>query len=268
MGFSPLISGTLLSPNCSVPRNHAIDTLPIHYMAALATAKACCESFLPKARRASSNYTIGYAGEMWGCVDERNRAWTTGSSICDNRGITIECSAYMDSVRKGELPTKTWYSLIALCADICKRYGKTQAVYTGSASWSTLKSNQILLVKHKWFQYTDCPGPWLDTRFDELATAINKAIGSKDTPVPSRSFYGRYRCNVGTLNVRTSPSLKGVIVAEYHLGDIVVLDDWFESRDGFIWGRYTGLQSGKYRYVAVGKDTGKPEANDYLIKEK
>ena len=49
-------------------------------------------------------------------------------------------------------------------------------------------------------------------------------------------------------------------------GDIVVLDDWYTSSDGYIWGRYVGSTSGKYRYVAVGLDTGKVEPNDYLIK--
>ena len=269
MGFSTLVRGTILTNNCTVPRNHIIDTLTPHYMAVLATATQCAKSFVPKSRRASANYTIGYSvGDIIGNVDEKNKAWTTGSSINDNRAITIECTCYMESSRRGELPVNTWNSLVALCADICKRYGKDTVIYTGSASWGSRKSNQMLLTKHKWFQYTDCPGPWLDSRFPLLASEINKAIGKTPEPTPSKKFGGYYRCNVGTLNVRTSPSLNGVIVAEYHLGEIVVLDDWYIRAEGFVWGRYTGMQSKKYRYVAVGKDTGKVEVNDYLIKER
>jgi hypothetical protein len=56
------------------------------------------------------------------------------------------------------------------------------------------------------------------------------------------------------------------VVSEYHYGDTVILDDWFKSNDGFIWGRYTGSSSGLKHYVAVGRDTGKVENDDYLIK--
>ena len=82
----------------------------------------------------------------------------------------------------------------------------------------------------------------------------------------TENFGGRYRCTVSKLNVRTAPSLSGSVVASYGLGQTVVLDDWYKSADGYIWGRYTGY-SGNVRYVAVGRATGKPEADDYLIKE-
>ena len=55
-------------------------------------------------------------------------------------------------------------------------------------------------------------------------------------------------------------------MASYHKGQTVVLDSWYKSRDGYIWGRYTGATSGKLRYVAVGRATGKPEADDYLVR--
>ena len=79
-------------------------------------------------------------------------------------------------------------------------------------------------------------------------------------------FGGRYRCTVSKLNVRTAPSLSGSVVASYGLGQTVVLDDWYKIADGYVWGRYTGY-SGNVRYVAVGRATGKPEADDYLIRE-
>ncbi|WP_298626434.1 SH3 domain-containing protein, partial [uncultured Senegalimassilia sp.] len=77
---------------------------------------------------------------------------------------------------------------------------------------------------------------------------------------------GTYRCTVDTLNVRDAPGLSGSVVAKYHKGQTVVLDDWYKSRDGYVWGRYTGASSGKERYVAVGRATGKPEADDYLVR--
>ena len=121
-----------------------------------------------------------------------------------------------------------------------------------------------------------------NSNIDELARIYLESFGikaSNTAPVQqapakqptqhaaeTESFGGRYRCTVSKLNVRTSPSLSGSVVASYGLGQTVVLDDWYKSADGYIWGRYTGY-SGNVRYVAVGRATGKPEADDYLIKE-
>ena len=72
--------------------------------------------------------------------------------------------------------------------------------------------------------------------------------------------------SVPTLNVRDAPSLKGNIIAQYHQYEWVILDDWYTIADGYVWGRYTGATSGKKRYVAVGRNTGKVEGSDFLIR--
>ncbi|MEG1246834.1 SH3 domain-containing protein, partial [Gordonibacter sp.] len=77
---------------------------------------------------------------------------------------------------------------------------------------------------------------------------------------------GTYRCTVNDLRVRTSPSLSGAVVASYDKGQTVALDNWYAVADGWVWGRYTGASSGQKRYVAVGKATGKPETDDFLVK--
>lgn len=89
------------------------------------------------------------------------------------------------------------------------------------------------------------------------------------TPTPSSDsdFHGgAYRCTVNGLNVRTSPSLSAASVAHYDKGAVVILDDWYTIADGYVWGCYTGSTSGKIRYIAIGKATGKPESDDYLVK--
>lgn len=247
MSDSSLISGYLLSPNCSKPRNHVIDRITPHYMAAYSTAKACCEWFSKLSTRASANYCIGYEGEIWLCVNEANRAWTTGSSYNDNRAVTIECANMLN----GQLTDATWNSLVKLCADICTRNGIARINYTGND-----KGN---LTMHKWYQDTDCPGPWLSQRFDELANEINAKLNS-------RSYFGVYRCNVDTLNIREAPSLDSAIVGQYHRGETVTLDNFRIIHEGYVWGRYTGFTSGKKRYVAIGPYTGKDETTDYLIR--
>lgn len=138
-----------------------------------------------------------------------------------------------------------------------------------------------------------------DTRITEIADAILEAAGIKpsgsasapsapaqqpaakpSTAAASSSgektgtgFGGKYRCQVNNLRVRTGPGLsypqatdaKGEKVY-YNKGGEVTLDDWYLIADGWVWGRYTGAQSGQKRYVAVGKPTGGPAADDYLLK--
>ena len=54
------------------------------------------------------------------------------------------------------------------------------------------------------------------------------------------------------LNVRAEPSTSAEIVATYSTGDTVALDGWSTTGNGWVWGRYVGASSGKYRYVAIG----------------
>lgn len=267
MSNSPLISGTLLTNNCSKPRNHTIDTITPHYMAWYTDAKTCCESFVPSSRQASANYCIGKDGEIWLNVEERNRAWTSGSSNNDNRAITIECANYVGCASDSKLPDATWNSLVRLCVDICQRNGKKRLVYRGSANYAGLMSTEMLLTMHKWFQSTDCPGAWLSQNFARLANEVTKILDrATPTPTPPMVFGGTYECMVSCLNVRAEPNTNSEIVAEYHYGDTVELDDWYTSNEGLIWGRYTGASSGLKRYVAVGRDTGRVEDDDYLVK--
>lgn len=179
---SSLVSYTRLSQNHSGQRNHAIDTITPHYMCWYTDGGTCAQSFVPASRQASANYCIGKSGDIVLNVDETNRAWTSGNAANDNRAVTIECANYMETAgghKYGQLPDATWKSLVALCADICRRYGKTRLVYKGKADYSGLKATDMLLTKHKWFQDTDCPGPWFDGQFDRLAKEVTAKIGTK-----------------------------------------------------------------------------------------
>lgn len=120
-----------------------------------------------------------------------------------------------------------------------------------------------------------------NAKLDELARIYLEAFGIAASEAPAQApaepqpaeqpqqtedFGGTYRCTVSALNVRDAPSLGGGVVASYSEGQTVVLDDWYKIADGYVWGRYTSY-SGRTRYIAVGRATGKPEADDYLVKE-
>lgn len=251
MSNSQLISGEWLSPNFTYGNFRKTGITP-HFMDAYWTAKRCCEEFASPARRASSNYTIGYEGEIWLCVPEQYRSWCTGSYENDVKNVTIECANLKDS----SLTSATWAALVNLCADICRRNG-FKLNYTGSKNGN--------LTMHKWYQDTNCPGPWLSGQFERLAKEVNSKLNIVPSN-PTNDFGGKYICNVNGLRVRTQPNLNGEVVAYYNRGMTVELEDFYIISNGYVWGRYIGASSGAYRYIAVGRATGKPENDDFLTK--
>lgn len=60
----------------------------------------------------------------------------------------------------------------------------------------------------------------------------------------------KYRVNVSVLNVRSAPSTKGAVVAQYKQGQTVNLMSGGTIADGYIWAHYRGA-SGNIRYVAL-----------------
>lgn len=268
MAKSSLCTYTNITGNRSRGRGgQRVCKITPHYMAAKWTGKQCADHFAGTNRQASSNYCIGTGGDIAMSVDEADRAWTSSSAWNDNRAITIECANNPDS----SLTDATWNSLVNLCVDICRRYG-FRLTYDGTRNGS--------LTEHRMFAATSCPGEWLHARMGQLAAEVNARLDggtvAPSTPAaPSApttgatsgtGFGGTYTCTVDSLNVRNAPSLSGSVVAKYGKGQTVVLDDWYTKADGYIWGRYTGASSGQKRYVAVGKATGKPEPDDYLVK--
>jgi hypothetical protein len=168
MSNSSLISGTLLSPNHSGKRNQKISKITIHHMAGIMTAKACCQLFNNTARQASANYCIGNDGEIWLCVDESNRAWTSASEWNDNRAVTIEVSNNVNG-SPWTVSDKAFNSLIKLCIDICKRNGIEELTYDGTKNGT--------LTFHEMFAATNCPGPYIKKRVGDICAQVNAGLG-------------------------------------------------------------------------------------------
>lgn len=142
-----------------------------HYMAASWSGRHCADYFATTARKASSNYCIGVDGDIAQSVDEDDRAWTSSSAWNDRRAITIEC-ANVDNAT-GEMTQATWSALVALCADVCRRYG-FRLSYTGDSSGS--------LTEHRMYAATACPGQWLHERMGQLADAVNAVLDGGEAP--------------------------------------------------------------------------------------
>lgn len=173
MSNSKLVSYTKISPNSTNPRNHKIDTITIHHMAGNLSVETCGNVFAPTSRQASSNYGIGSDGRVGLYVSEENRSWCTSSRENDHRAVTIEV-ANEEIGGQWRVSDKAYDTLIDLCVDICQRNGIAKLNYTGDKTGN--------LTMHKWFANTNCPGPYLESKFPDIAAEVNKRLGVVATP--------------------------------------------------------------------------------------
>ena len=171
---SSLVNYTRISPNKNATRIHGtfnpsgvIDKITIHHVAGIASVETLGNIFASADRQGSSNYGIGSDGRVGLYVDEKHRAWTSGSAANDYRAVTIETSN--DQIGGNwHVSDKVLAKLIDLCADICKRNGISKLNYTGDANGN--------LTLHQFFQATACPGPYLKSKMSYIASEVNKKL--------------------------------------------------------------------------------------------
>lgn len=183
MGDSPLVDYTKISPNSSA-RTAKIDRITIHHMAGNLSVETCGSVFATTERQASSNYGIGTDGRIGLYVPESRRAWTSSNRDNDNRAITIEV-ANSGGAPSWPVSDKALVATINLCVDICKRNGIARLNYTGDKNGN--------LTMHKWFAYTLCPGPYLESKFQYIADEVNKRLvaahGSTQGPTQALTWH-------------------------------------------------------------------------------
>ena len=176
MGFSSLIrSQVLASANnyTNGRKGHKICKITPHHMAGVLSGEQCARIFQNPNRQASANYCIGNDGGIVGCVDENNRAWTSSSSSNDCQAITIEVSN-CEIGGEWKISDAAWNALIKLCVDICTRYD-FKLTYDGTPNGS--------LTRHNMFANTNCPGKYLQGKFQELANTVNSILeGNSSVP--------------------------------------------------------------------------------------
>ena len=175
MGFSSLIKSQVLASESNYTqgrKGYKVCKITPHHMAGVLTGEQCAKLFQNPNRQASANYCIGNDGEIVGCVDENNRAWTSSNRANDCQAITIEVSN-SEVGGNWKISDSAWNSLVNLCVDICKRHG-FRLNYDGTKNGS--------LTRHNMFAKTTCPGPYLQGRFQELADTVNSKLdGNSET---------------------------------------------------------------------------------------
>lgn len=170
MSNSPLVDFTLITSNSS-PRTAKISAITIHHMATDGSVESCGMGFANPARRASSNYGIDSKGRVGLYVDESRRSWCSSNGPNDNRAITIEV-ANCSRAPEWRVNDIAFEKTIELCVDICKRNDIPYLNYTGDENGN--------FTMHCWFQNTSCPGPYMISRFHEIANEVNRRLGRTD----------------------------------------------------------------------------------------
>lgn len=180
--------------NCTKGRNGEVNIITIHCTASAnekTTSKAIVDYFASTTREASCNYAIGGNGpDDISCgVREEYRAWTSGGSktvrgfsgsMNDHNAITIEVVSNKDGSLVLEQAIE---NTIRLCVDICKRYGKTKAIWFGDDAEKNVcyrpKQDEMTFTWHKWFANKSCPGPYIMSKFQYIIDEINKRLGNE-----------------------------------------------------------------------------------------
>ena len=180
MSNSSLVNLVSYSPNHSGRRENPITKIAIHHTAGVLTAASIGSVFKSTSRKASCNYGIGNDNKVVLVVDEVNRAWTTSSSWCDNRAVTIEVS----NCQYGGnwiVSDRVLNTLIDLVTDICRRNKIKNCTYTGGKDG--------VLQMHKWYAQTSCPGPYLASKFTYIAQEVNKRLKGGKSTSSSNNLY-------------------------------------------------------------------------------
>lgn len=179
---STMVVYTKLSPNHSGQRTMNIDRISPHCVVGQCTAEGLGDWFARSSTQASSNYGIDKDGRVGMYVEEKNRSWCTSSNANDQRAITIECAS--DTKEPYTMYDVVYQTLIKLCVDICKRYGKKKLLWLGDKDKTlayTSASDEMIITVHRWFANKSCPGEWLYSRLGDLASKVTVALGGSTT---------------------------------------------------------------------------------------
>jgi len=219
------------------------------------TAESLGNLFAKPERQASSNYGIDRDGRIGMYVEEKNRSWCTSSRENDQRAITIECAS--DTTAPYAMKDVVYETLITLCADICKRYGKTKLIWFGDKD-KTLAYNptetEMVITVHRWFANKSCPGDWLYSRLGDLAAKVTALLTEPQTtpeitpakPIEDPEKYIWEYLFVKLGNAYGTAGMMGNLNAESGLRPIN-LQNTYEKKLGYTDAAYTAaVDNGTY----------------------
>ena len=156
---SALVNYTKISPNKTTTNRMPIDRITIHHAAGNILIESMGTMFANPSQRSSSNYGIGTDGRIAMYVEECHSSWCSSSTENDKRAVTIEVANSSNTNSNWPVSDKALDSTIKLCADICKRNGKSKAVYfptLAEANAYKLGTQEMLFTRHDFYKIKNC----------------------------------------------------------------------------------------------------------------
>lgn len=184
---------TKLSPNCSKPRSHDIDTITPHVYVGDVPVESMLEWLASPKAKASANYCIDSKGRIGLGVAEENRSWCSSSSSNDNRAITCEI-ANVKNAPNYDMSDKAIKAFIDLSVDLCKRYNKTELYFENNPKSEHKGGSTMRITLHRWFKNKECPGNYFISKIPYICSEVNKQLAPKRI----------YRVQVGAFSVKAN----------------------------------------------------------------
>ena len=251
MSNSSLVTCTVLSPNNSGKRTHAIDRITPHCVVGQLSASAIGNCFTSSSKKASCNYGIGKEGGVCLIVDESKRSWCSSSSANDQRAVTIECAS--DTTAPYAFNNTVYNKLIALCTDICKRNGKNKLIWFGDKNKSlnyNPASNEMVLTVHRWFANKSCPGDWMYSRMGDLASKVTANLKGTSTTSNNTTNTSTSTTTATNDSYPSVPFTVNVLIPDLNIRT---------AANGQVTGKTTG--KGKFTITKVSGDWGLLKSN-------
>lgn len=236
---------------------HTVDTITIHCTAGNknSTAVATVNYWTNNNVDASSQYVVGGDGSVCQNVLEADRAWTTGGlsaeqmknmgrnyetgSANDYHAITIEVASNSSGT---EVTDAALNKTIDLVTDICKRHGKTVALWFGDNATKMVNykpaSNEMKFTWHIWFAQKSCPGKFIMDHMQYIIDTVNSRLAGQPQPQPQPQptdieqfmwnafkYLGEYGCagllaNLKCESAYKSTNLQGSFEKKFGMDDL------------------------------------------------
>lgn len=205
---SSLVEYTKISPHTYGKRTSDVCRITVHHAAMVAGIERLGNVF-QGTRKASSNYGIGSETKIGCFLEEEYAAQTSSNKANDNKAITIEvCNCKGNP--NWEVADPVVEKLIALCVDICQRYGKAKCTLITDRkvldSYQQGKNEMVVNV-HRMFSATLCPGPYLFEKLPEIVEKINQKLSKKEVSAsapPTTTKKVTYYVQVGAYKKRVN----------------------------------------------------------------
>lgn len=233
MSNSSLVSYTDISP-MKTKRTQKIDCISIHCMAGNGSLKAVGNLF--KTKEASSNYAVDSKGDIAMYVPEDYASWCTSNQKVDQRAVTIEV-ANDSGEPDWHVSDKAMQSLIKLCADICKRNSIKKLVWADNKTDRVSFKNGFNMPVHRDYAAKACPGNYLMTKMQYIASEVNKMQGVFEyntlTTTVNKTVGTMIKCDKMDIKVDSGLTItKAIYPYTSRAGDKGVYIEFFGNKKG------------------------------------